>query len=70
MHYCPDCMSPCYCSGDIDDIQAFTEIWAYKNCQHRLLEPDECDGNPEAYMDIGDDYNPWDEEEEFIYDED
>jgi hypothetical protein len=34
MHECPECGQACYCSGDLDDCQVFTEEWVYDNCQH------------------------------------
>lgn len=55
MHECPKCGQACYCGGDIDDIQVFTEQWASVNCRHGCEEHDEDE----------DDYGLYPEEDDF-----
>jgi len=33
MHHCPFCGMPCYCSGDIDDVEVMSQKWVINNCQ-------------------------------------
>lgn len=63
MHNCPRCYSPCYCSGDWDDIPVMKQEWVNRNCEcdceteEDLLEEEfdccgECD-LPDACSDFG-----------------
>ena len=56
MHYCPDCGLECNCGCD---------YMSEDDCEHVCETPEE----KEHWDDFEDNYNPWDEEEEYIYDE-
>ena len=63
MHFCPDCEEECNCGCDYEEDS--------DNCEH-VCETEEEKAYREDYESgfFDEDYNPWDEEEEFIYDED